>query len=81
MAKPQDMVLTIGELADYPKLSKSTLYHVAWRGDLQGQKLARRWRVHKATIDRWLVRSSKRPLNRKINAADTSCPASRRLWP
>ena len=29
MAKPRDTVLTINELADYLKLSKSTLYHLA----------------------------------------------------
>ena len=36
MAKPQDTVLTIDELADYLKLSKSTLRHQARRGDIPG---------------------------------------------
>ena len=54
MAKPQDTVLTIGELAEYLKLSKSTLYHLARRGDVPGQKIGRHWRFHKAAIDRWL---------------------------
>jgi len=54
MAKPQDTVLTIDELADYLKLSKSTLYHLARRGDVPGQKIGRHWRFHKAAIDMWL---------------------------
>lgn len=54
MAKPKDAVLTINELAEYLKLSKSTLYHLARRGDVPGQKIGRHWRFHRATIDRWL---------------------------
>ena len=54
MAKPKDAVLTINELAEYLKLSKSTLYHLARRGDVPGQKIGRHWRSHRATIDRWL---------------------------
>ena len=54
MVKPQDMVQTIGELADYLKLSKSTLYHLPRRGEASGQRIGRHWRFHKAAIDRWL---------------------------
>ena len=54
MAKPHDTVLTIDELADYLKLSKSTLYHLARRGDVPGQKIGRHWRFHKTAIDKWL---------------------------
>ena len=53
MAEPQDTVLTIGELADHLKLSKSTLCHLARRGDIPGQKIGRHWRFHKAAIDTW----------------------------
>ena len=54
MAEPQDTVLTIDQLAEYLKLSKSTLYHLARRGDVPGQKIGRHWRFHKAAIDKWL---------------------------
>ena len=54
MAEPQDTVLTIDQLADYLKLSKSSLYHLARRGDVPGQKIGRHWRFHKAAIDKWL---------------------------
>ena len=52
MAKPQDTVPTVDELADHLKFSKSTLYHLARRGDVPGQKIGQHWRFHKAAIDR-----------------------------
>lgn len=54
MAKPQDTVLAIDELAGYLRLSKSTLYHLARGGDVPGQEIGRPWRFHKAAIDEWL---------------------------
>jgi excisionase family DNA binding protein len=54
MAKPRDTVLTIEELADYLKLSKSTLYHLARRGDFSDQKVGCHWRFQNVTSDRWL---------------------------
>jgi len=48
------MVLTIDQLAEYLKLPKSTLYHLARRGDVPGQKIGRHWRFHKTAIDKWL---------------------------
>ena len=54
MAKPQDSVMTIGELAERMKPSKSTLYHLARRCEVPGQTVGRHWRFHKAVIDRWL---------------------------
>lgn len=54
MKEPRDMVLTIDQLAEYLKLPKSTLYHLARRGDVPGQKIGRHWRFHKTAIDKWL---------------------------
>lgn len=50
----QKDVLTIDDLAEYLKLSKSTLYKLAQEGKIPGQKVGRHWRFHKAVIDRWL---------------------------
>ena len=47
-------VFTIGELARYLKISKSTLYKLAQEGRVPGQKVGRHWRFRKASIDRWL---------------------------
>ncbi len=54
MAESNDRVLTIDQLAEYLKLPKSTLYHLARRGDVPGQKIGRHWRFHKEAIDNWL---------------------------
>lgn len=54
MAKPNDAVLTIDELAEYLKLSKSTLYHFVRDGKIPGVKVGRHWRFNKAAIDEWM---------------------------
>lgn len=46
--------MTIDELADYLKLSKSTLYKLAQEGKVPGQKVGKHWRFHKKSIDAWL---------------------------
>ncbi len=47
-------VLTIDELAEYLKISKSTLYKLAQEGSVPGQKVGKHWRFHKDTVDEWL---------------------------
>jgi len=54
MTATQDSVMTIGDLAVYLKISRSTLYKLAQEGKLPGQKVGRHWRFRKETIDRWL---------------------------
>lgn len=52
-------VLTIEDLADYLKISKSTLYKLAQEGALPGQKIGRHWRFHRDAVDQWLRMESK----------------------
>lgn len=47
-------VLTIGELAAYLKIPKSTLYKLVREGKIPSQKIGRHWRFRKGAIDRWL---------------------------
>jgi excisionase family DNA binding protein len=47
-------VLTIEELSEYLKISKSTLYKLAQEGKLPGQKVGRHWRFHREAVDAWL---------------------------
>ena len=54
--KAHDVVMTIDDLADYLKLSKSTLYKLCQDGKVPGQKVGRHWRFHRQTIDAWLAR-------------------------
>lgn len=54
MVKQTGNILTIEELAEYLKISKSTLYKLAQDGKLPGQKVGRHWRFHKDGIDGWI---------------------------
>ena len=50
MKREPDEVMSIGELAEYLKISRSTLYKLVQEGRLPGQKLGKRWRFHKDAI-------------------------------
>lgn len=52
--EPTGSVLTIDELAEYLKISKSTLYKLAQEGSIPGQKVGKHWRFHKDALDQWL---------------------------
>jgi excisionase family DNA binding protein len=53
-------VLTIEDLSDYLKISKSTLYKLVREGSIPCRKIGRHWRFRKEAIDRWLEDSSTR---------------------
>ena len=55
MASNSSAVMTIEELSEYLKVSKSTLYKLAQEGSLPGQKVGKHWRFHRDVIDRWLA--------------------------
>jgi len=54
-AKPED-IMTMDELAEYLRISKSTLYKLATAEKLPGLKIGKCWRFHKDAIDEWLKR-------------------------
>ena len=47
-------IMTIKDLSEYLKISKSTLYKLAQERILPGTKVGKHWRFRKETIDRWL---------------------------
>ena len=53
-------VMTIDELSDYLRISRSTLYKLAQEGRVPCQKVGRHWRFRKQAIDRWLERGGAR---------------------
>jgi excisionase family DNA binding protein len=61
MSEDQGSVLTIDELAEYLKISKSTLYKLAKDRKIPGQKVGRHWRFHRWVIDRWLEEGGREP--------------------
>lgn len=58
MGVDTESILTIDELAEYLKISKSTLYKLAQAGKIPVQKVGRHWRFHKDAVDQWLRVSS-----------------------
>jgi len=60
MAGPSDDIMTIEALAEYLKISRSTLYKLVQNGKLPGQKVGKRWRFHKDAIDEWLKQHPQR---------------------
>lgn len=48
-------VLTIEELADYLRVSKSAIYRLVQEGRLPGRKVGRSWRFSRPSIDAWLA--------------------------
>lgn len=54
----ESTVLTIDDLANYLKVSKSTLYKLAQEGAVPGQKVGRHWRFHRQAVDEWLCNQS-----------------------
>jgi len=51
-------LMTVGELADYFRVTKKTIYRLLEQSDLPGLKVGQQWRFHKALIDQWLQHSS-----------------------
>ena len=47
-------VITIDELAEYLKVSKSSLYKLAQQGKVPGQKVGKHWRFSRIAINEWL---------------------------
>ena len=64
MAEPSDHIMTIESLANYLKISRSTLYKLVHDGRLPGQKVGKRWRFHKDAIDEWLKQHPKKGARR-----------------
>lgn len=54
MPAESQQVLTIDELSEYLRISKSSLYKLAQDGKVPGQKVGRHWRFHRSAIDDWL---------------------------
>ena len=58
-----DEILTIEELSEYLKISKSSLYKLVQEGSLPGTKIGRHWRFQREVIDNWM-KSNQNDLNR-----------------
>jgi len=51
-------LMTVGEVADYLRVTKKTIYRLLERGKIPATKVGNQWRFEKSSIDDWLQRSS-----------------------
>ncbi|HLW72227.1 MAG TPA: helix-turn-helix domain-containing protein [Candidatus Binataceae bacterium] len=49
-------VLTVGELSDYLRVHRSTIYRLLKKGQLPGFKIGSDWRFNVEAIDQWRLR-------------------------
>jgi excisionase family DNA binding protein len=54
-----DKWLTLDELAEYLKLSRTKLYRMAQKGEIPASKIGTQWRFNRKEIDDWVT--SQRP--------------------
>jgi excisionase family DNA binding protein len=51
--RPEAKVITVGELAEYLRVHRSTLYRLLKKQQLPGFKIGSDWRFNVEAIDRW----------------------------
>ena len=59
-------IMTIGEAAQYLRISLSSLYKLAQAGKIPCQKVGRHWRFRREAVNRWLEQT-KKPLSTTID--------------
>lgn len=51
-------LMTVGEVADYLRVTKKTIYRLLERGKIPATKVGNQWRFDKSSIDDWLQQNS-----------------------
>jgi excisionase family DNA binding protein len=51
-------LMTVGELADYLRVTKKTIYRLLEQGNIPAAKVGQQWRFDRALVDDWLQRNS-----------------------
>jgi excisionase family DNA binding protein len=51
-------LMTVGEVADYLRVTKKTVYRLLMRGKIPATKVGNQWRFAQNSIDGWLQRNS-----------------------
>jgi excisionase family DNA binding protein len=54
--RPEAKVITVGELAEYLRVHRSTLYRLLKKQQLPGFKIGSDWRFNVEAIDQWRMR-------------------------
>ena len=53
-------LMTVEEMADYLRVTDTTIYRLLMKGCIPATKVGRQWRFNKASVDEWLQKSSVR---------------------
>ena len=51
-------LMTVGEMADYLRVTEKTIYRLLDRGSIPATKVGRQWRFNTTSIDKWLRQNS-----------------------
>ncbi len=51
-------LMTVGEVADYLRVTKKTIYRLLEQGTIPATKVGHQWRFERSSIDDWLQRNS-----------------------
>lgn len=57
-SQAENAIMTIGEVADYLKVTERTIYRLAGAKQIPAFKVGGSWRFSKADIDGWIKRQS-----------------------
>jgi excisionase family DNA binding protein len=47
-------LMTLSEVAEYLRMSRTTVYRLVQSGKIPGVKIASQWRFRKQTLERWM---------------------------
>ena len=61
MSTEQPPVMTVGEVAEYLRIPRASVYKLARRGKIPGKKVGRHWRFRREALDKWLENSHQGP--------------------
>jgi excisionase family DNA binding protein len=56
--RPEARVLTVGELAEYLRVHRSTLYRLLKKQQLPGLKIGSDWRFNVEAIEQWRMQAA-----------------------
>jgi excisionase family DNA binding protein len=61
VSRVMDEILTVREVAEYLKLSRTTIWRWCNEGKLQAFKVGRGWRIHRSEIEKITGRNTQNP--------------------
>lgn len=59
MSDTDPPVMTVDEVAIYLRIPRASVYKLAQKGKIPGQKVGKHWRFRRETIDQWLSEAAR----------------------